>query len=618
MRTESEIKAIITDLERGGEFDALKLRGDKFEQQLYATTEYQLDLVKGLSAEITHPIPLPSHRPSIEARHAVGLLAQSLQFHVEPSGLRKMDERRADKLEVYFAHQALRLIAPVADDTARLQGVAPFAGWWLDLNPFELPTEEGKREAYRKAYDPYKLSLVDWRTLRFMVDDTGRATVAARKVQIPLIRIVETYGGKSEDKTPLEICRMKFPWLRGGSGRDPDSGTLYSDKAELWVVDDGSSISHAVKVRDTFHQVSDGEDVEDYPNPWGRPSLFLITGSFNVDAQRFEHRFEGLLWEMFGSQYNLDVLLSQATSIALTPPKRGQVIPEALALSSFDSDKPVPNVEFKDNTIASLWGPSAEFRSDADVTLKDLINYQVAERNASLLPSVLTNPDEATLKNSTAAAILYAGESANRLLDAARRSKVRAVRDVFRAIIHHQTAYLNKDGQPAEAREATYVRVSGMESVRGKALTDRKGEELELGPEDFEDFDVEMTLEITPVAGTQSQKAAELEYKSQLLGLGLATPQDVMEVAFEDVTGQSKKVEIFRRFQLRKPMAEKMGMLHWVEWMRKHAQIDMSWLLMATPEMQGAPGVPPSAVGGMGGQRTDPPAMAVPDVGAAV
>lgn len=618
VRTQGEIKSIVTELERSGEFDRIKAKGEKFEDQLYATRLYQDELTAGLSDEIRPKIALPSHRPSLEARQATGLLAQSLQYHVEPSGLLKRDEATADKLEVYFAHLGLTLIQPIARPTGRMQAVAPYAGWWLEANPFKLPKAAApEREAYRKAFEPFTLKLVDWRTLRFMPDDNGKPTIAARRFEMPVLRLVKTYA-KGDDPNPLVICEREFPWLRGGRGQDPDSGTFLGEKVKVWVVDDAATICHYVEKGGEYHQVGYvGDEVGDYPCPWGRTSLTLITGSYNPDAKDIENMYEPLLTELFGHQFNLDVMLSQAVSVALTPPKRAQVLPEAVALAALEGDKPIPAVTFRDNEVASLYGPSADFTTDADVNLKDLIQFAAQERDACLLPGILTNPDQVAVKDSTAAAWLNAGESADRLLDAARNSTIAGVKNVFESVVNYHTAHWNKQGQPKEAREAHYIRVLGQEPVKGKWLGDRKGEELELGPEDFEGFSVDKTLEIVPGAKSQSQKMMMLEYKQMLLGLGLVTPEDLMEVEFEDVTGQKKKVEVFRRYQLRKPLIERMGLLYDIEYIAKTTGMDYSWMLMQTPEMAGAPGVPPPSMNGgtVGGQRTDPPAMSMPDTG---
>ena len=618
-KTQAEIKAVITELERDGQFDRIKTKGERFEDQLYATSKYQAELVAALSAEITTRVPLPSHRPSVEARQATGLLAQSMAHHVEPSGMRKMDERRADKLEVYFAHLGLTLVQPIQRATGRVISVAPYAGWWLEANPFKLPSEEGERDSYRRKFKPFSLKLVDWRTLRFLPDDNGRPVVAARKFEMPMLRFLETYK-KGTDPSPAVICDQEFPFLRVGRGQDPDSGNIMGQKVSVWIVDDGATICHFVDMKGEYHQVgyAEGENVGDYPNPWGRTSLTLITGSYNPDARDIENMYEGLLWEMMGQQFNLDVMASHAASIALNPPKRGVVPDKEVLMSILESDKPLPAMVFKDGAPTLLWGDPADFTTDADVTLKDLIAYQVAERDACLLPGILTNPDESTVKESTAAAFLNAGESADRLLDAARNSIIQGVTNVYESVVHYHTQHWNKPNQPKEAREAHYVRVLGTENVKGKALSDRKGEELELGPEDFEDFDIEQTLEITPAARTPSQKAAQYQLTRQQVQDGVKTPSQLIEVDMEDASGQEKKLEVFRRYQLRKPMIENMGIMYDLEFIKDRYGMDFSALFLQTPQGQAQMGGAMPNGNGMNVNTTAPPPTSVPDTGVTV
>ena len=621
MMSSKDVQSLVKEL-RGG-FDLLHKKGQDFEDQVYSRIPYQDRLIANLSEEITTRTPLPSRRMSIEAAHAVGLLAQSLQYHIEPTSVKKRDERLADKLEVFFAHMGLTLVQPLNDAIARMQAVSPFAPLWLEVNPFALPKDDSKREEYRKSYSRYRLRVLDWKTCYFLYDDEGQPTIAGIEEEVPYVEVVKRYGSGRQDRTPLEICGEEFPFLRGGRGHDVETSDMFTKKAKVWKIDDGQTISHHVEVKGgAYEQVGyidqDKKQVGDYPNYFGRPSLVLVHGAFNVDAHNVEDVFESLLAAFGRSQMNVDVLLSQGVSIAMNPPKRGQVLPETVALAAYESDKPVPAVVFKENTVASLLGPAADFKTEADLTLKDLAQFVVGERDAAALPQILTSPDPATVKNSTAAAFLNAGESANRILDGPRRSKSKGVMTLFKMITHDICEGWNKPGMKPEAIERPTITITGKELVKGKVLGERKGEELEMDPADFEGIDLDKTLEIVPGAMSQSQKAALYEYKRTQVGDAVATPEDLIEVEYEDVTGQMKKLEIFRRYQLRKPQIEKMGLIYDVEYIRKTTGMDFTWLLGQTPEMGGGQPMGGAPVGnGLNvGPTAQPPATSVPMVGA--
>ena len=266
--------------------------------------------------------------------------------------------------------------------------------------------------------------------------------------------------------------------------------------------------------------------------------------------------------------------------------------------------------------MTSLYGAAADFKTEADVSVKDLIAYVIAERDATKLPAILTNPDEATVKDSTAAAFLNAGESANRLLDGARRAKSEAVMRVFKMITHHITDYGIEGYKETVPGAKLTIYITGKEAIKGKPLSERKGEEIEMAPEDFEGLDLDKTLEIVPGAMSQSQKAALYEYKRQQVMDGVATVEDLMEVEYEDVTKQTEKVETERLTQEQAPYWDNLFLLYGIELLREHGY-DFSWMYLQSPEGQPAAlsaGMP-SGNGLNVGPTAAPPATTVPSAG---
>src|SRR3990167_4311870 len=103
MRSSNEVAEIIAQVESQG-FEQLRAKARERYSQIYADDAYRATLITALAPEIDTRIPMPSRRPNAAAFDTQGILRRSLSFHVEPGSERKKDERKADKLELFFAH----------------------------------------------------------------------------------------------------------------------------------------------------------------------------------------------------------------------------------------------------------------------------------------------------------------------------------------------------------------------------------------------------------------------------------------------------------------------------------------------------------------------------------
>lgn len=610
MRGDKEIRDLVTEIEQP--FLGLRKKIERTQAQLYGHESYKNDLISALAEEIDTRIAVPSGRPSTVARQIQGIIRSSFSFHVNAAGKLERDERRADKRELYYAHEwatNLNRGGYVLRDTWRYQTVGPVAGWWLEYDAFALPQEEDKREQYRKDFAPFKLSVLDPSTFAFLADETGQPTISVRRFKLPYVEIAKRYGDAKKDPNPLTILNEQFGWLRGGQGYDPDGSDIHRKTAEVCVVDDGVTICHYIEALSDsvrFHQVGVNGEPKDFPNPWGSNSLRLIFGVYNADAKELEDKYRGLLDEVLREQRNLDVLDSHIASIILTPTKHAQVLPEQIAHEIILSDKAMPKVQYDQTGWTSLVGDHVDIGTEIPQSVMDLRTTRAMDRDAALPSPFLTNPDESTVKEGTAAAQLNAHETSNRTFDEARESVIAGMVWVCTSIDH----FVKGGGMPnkgAVSPEVLHFTVVGSEPSK-KYAGARKGEELEFGPEDIDDRDV---LEITQVATTESQKMLRYQLKSLQQKEGYATRSEVLEVLTEDVTGAEDRLEEEARYQMYGPMIDKADLLGMVEAIKLDSggAMDLSYIL--TPDMAGMPvnqpsGAPASS-DGMSVQATAPP-----------
>ena len=615
-RNDAEIREIVKEVEQP--FDNLRELLRKDQGQLYGHKSYRDELTGAIAPEIDTVVAVPSARPLTTAAQVQGILRQSLSFHVEPGGQLERDERRADKRELYYAHEWAmnfnrggRVLSP----TYRYQAVGPFAAWWLEWDAFALPKEEGKREEYRKAYHPFRLTVLPPATVAFLTDDNGEPTVATRRFKLPYAEIVKRYGEGGRDEHPLTILGEQFPYLRGGSGRDPDSADLARKSAEVFVVDDNGTICHYIDIKDgdgKYRQVG-----KDYPNPWGSSSLCIVTGAYNPDAELMEDRYQGLIADNLRSQRNLDLIDSHIASIELTPKKHGQRVSDEVARALILDDKTIPDVIVSAGNWANLVGDYVEFGTSVTPVVSEIRQRLMEDRDATLPSPFLTNPDQALIKGTTATGQLAAHETSNQVYDGARESLIAGVVNVCKKI----DCFVQGGGLPnkgATSKEVLYFRPTGNEPTK-KYAGDRKGEEIEYGPEDIDEADV---LEVTGVPRSESQKQLRYAMKKQQVVDGVQTPADLIAEITEDVTGTEERLEEWRRYQQLAPIIDNLDFLDAIAVIREKFGRDYSSLAQSAgllpgggqPASNGAVPMPQPADGNPGGQRMDAPAMATSDV----
>ena len=618
-RAPNEIRDLVQDVETP--FNVMRDQMRKEADQLYVHESYKAELIAALAPELDTRIALPSRRPQSVARDLVGILRQSLQFHVEPAGQRAMDDRRADKRELMYAHlweadlnKGDRVLGP----TYRLQTVSRGAIWWLDWNAFALPKEEAEREQYRHSYSPFKLSVYDFHTTAFLAADDGQPTIAVRRLKIPYHEVVTRYGKNKKDKAALQIMGEQFPWLRGGKGQSVEASDLYSKTAEVVVVDDGVTICHYIDLgADSAAGTDRYQTVFECPNPWGAVSAIVIPGEYNHDAEALEDRYRALIGAMLGEQRNVDVMDSHMASLALTPNKHVQQLDREVARQAVIEDKAIPGVEFNGEGFATAYGDVADIGTQLSPSVTEIRTHRAEDRDASLPSPFLTNPDPVLLKGTTAAGQLNAHETSNRSYDGARAHVIAGVVQVCKMIDHFICeGHLNKKGQPKEANEKIYIRATGNEPT-SKYRGEDKGKEFEIGPEDYEPGDI---LEVTPVAMTESQKFRNFELKLMQYQAHIIPFEELIATVTEDVSGQKEKLEIERRYQQLGPMLDNADLLAMVEAIKLDSggAMDLSFLL--NPNNGPPSAIPPEgdvsdATGG-GMNRTDPPATSTPAVGA--
>ncbi len=623
-RSSAEIKEIIRETEAQG-FEDLRDLSRRRRAQIYKHPEYAKELESSLAEEITTKIAHPSDRPSSAAVQTQGIIKSTLSFHVEGR-----DPKRSDRQELFYANHwntvfnaGGRLMAA----TRRHQTVSPFAVWWLDFTPFQLPVNEELREQYRAAYDPVSLSVIDPMSVAFLTDDSGKPTLATRRFELPYIDIGRRYGKHGpepgglqddEDKSPLTILGRQLPFLRGGRGFGDDA-EIFGKKGMVYVIDDGHRIGHYIQIEGQWHQINNptlDESAKDIANPWGRVGMFIITGRHNDDAEFVNDRFQPLIVDLLGEQRNYDVINTHISSMTFTLSKYGQIVTGDLAEAVILEDKTIPDPKLGNGQIGVLAGQIAELKTQLNDAAWGLLDRQKVERDAVLPPPFLTNPDINVIKNATATAQLQAHETSNREFDDPRESQIAAIVEVSMAFKHFIIeGHLNAKGQTAESNEKVRVRLSGKENVGGtragqQFIGERRGEVMDIGPEDFAEDDV---LEVSIVASTDSQKALQYQLKQAQVADGAATRRDLVAVTTEDVSGKTAEIDEEAFFQQGNPAFLSGVILTAVDLVKAETGEDLSSLFFG-PSGPGNPTTPPPGADPSSGLTVNPPATAVPPV----
>lgn len=614
MPERADVKDLIDKLRQGG-FDTLRSHIKERSSQIYVDSSYKTELTKGMDPTITTRIPLPGRRLAIEIDRAASIMNASYKFHAEPQSDKKREESKADDIELYFAelfYSKFNAGNMLFTNTRRYQARGPAAFWWLDWEQFKLPEQEdneddkdyeARKESYRKHYQPFSLKLLDPKTVLFDTDDEGDPVYAAREYEMSLLDVSELYG-KAKDKAPLDILREEFPYLRGGRSEEVDSTTrLGTVKAKVWIFADKGRITHCIEVGSGND--SKMHEVFDAPNPWGRVPLFIVHGRFNHDAEELVDRYQGVLENLYGESQNFDVLRTHIASTELTPKKYGVIMHEQLASQVAAGDVPSPKIEFVDG-VALLPGEVAEFGNIIGEGTRYLLETQKIERDAAMNPPYLTNPDQVTLRNTTAAAELNAHETANRLYDDARASFIGQIVAVCDAVRHFMTGgYLNKKGSDGKVvgPESLWIVPSGKSKTK-----DYRGERtaIELDPSCFA---LDYTLEISIAPTTQSQKVRGYELTKQEVVDGAKPRSALIEEVNEDATRAKKEINEETLYQTLAPSAFNLTFLKFIQTEKSADGMSLERIAVANGLIDPAlVGLAPMDESGIGGARTDAPA----------
>ncbi len=586
-RESSEVKEMVAELRKQG-FDALRAEFDRFQAQMYYTKPYQQDLLAGMSPTLSTQIAVPSARLQTEAEEVQGLLNRTLGFHDIGRGDTPTDRKNEDKRELYFAHQFHKFNrgGRLRNHTHRWQTVGPYALWWLDILPFS-PDQ-------RDDYELADLQVINALSAYFLTDDAGTPTVSARHYKVPYVKFGKQYLKAKDDTEALKLCREEFKGIRGGTGR-PENSTGFGQEIEVWVCDNGVEISHHVKISDDeFKQYGDDGKEDNYPNHIGRNSLFIITGIFNHDAQELEHRYKGLLSALGRSQKNVDVVTSHLVSTSASPPKWMIEANNEVTRSKAESDNwDMPPVEFQDD-IAYVFGRPQQMWEKIGDGLREALPLIIGERDAMLSTASRLHQGE-VIEKTTAAAYLRADEALAEKFDSAQSSEIAGVVDVCNALEYAIVNYLNKPGQDARATETAKITVVGTLSgykVAGKSLEQRKGEQLEVGPETFKG---KHELEVMPIADKQSEKVQQYDLRRQQLLDGAITRAELQEAITDDVTGHILKLDEEARYQKLEPLITNLDFVAALEAikLRSDNQVDLTLLAQQAGLLPGAPPSPP-------------------------
>ena len=621
-RTPADVKSLVTEIKRG--FIELGNESRTFYNQIHFTKPYQDSLIANFAPEITTRIPVPSARLSNATVQTRGILRASRQFHVEAASKLKGDEGTADKLELFFAHAFGIRLDPngrLFNDTYAYQCAGPFAAWCWEWEPFALPQEESQRQGYRDSYWPFRLSVIDPLTVAFLADDAGEPTIVVREFELPYLDLILRYGEYDKggkDFQPLKIMGEQFPGLRGGRGQAIETNTdLFSNKARVCVLDDGVTICHYIEIKDG-RQTSYDNLTKEVANPWGRPHIQIIPGRYNPEAERLTERYTGIMRDLGRSQKNVDSLTSQAASIALTPSLWVEKIPPEALASILDGDKTIPVVKLEEGRVTPVHGDVQAVGPQLLPPVIDMLLHSREERDALLPSTFLTNPDMSVIKDAAASAILMGHGTSNLFYDEPRESVLAAIKTGCKMMIHLIAGGQAK-GNPSASGEGIAFLVTGKE-VTKKYRGEEKGRDIVITPADVESFDEQYTLEVSIIASTASQKKANYDITRQEVADGANTLRGLIETTTEDVDGRVFEIQEETRYQTLAPIAAKLDLLSYIEWMRVSEGRDMSELAMAAGLLGGAgpeTGEEPGQLqqdGNNNGYMMKAPATEVPDV----
>lgn len=641
-RGSAEVKDILHGLKYDSGWQEMWDRARERHMQIARDPSYQNQLVASLPDSVALRVPVPSALPEHEARLTRSILDRRYQFHVyDPTS----DTDRmtvADRMELYLAHEFdanLNRGNMLRSVTHAKQAVDPVCGWWLDWNAFALPSKEkeekdddyeGRKRAYRERYSPFRIEVLGAGTFYALTDWQNQVTLAVREFELPWLDVARIYRGARDKRHAVQILNQHFKGMRAGYGHSVDwNEDMLRTRARVCIVDDGEYIAHYIEASGE-EQGSEWKDVSDaLPNPWGCPSLVLVTGLFNPEQEKAVYRYKPALDAFLQAQKNADIVNSYAASIAFSPAYYGQVLPPDIAKMLLDRNagSELPGASFETGELTNLMGQIVKLGQEMTDFHKVIIETLHKERDSVRAPSYLTDPDPATLQETTANAYVGAVATSGKRYDEMSASEVAAIRRVVEMMGNFicgggatgfNQGYATGKLTP-EMQESLTFTITGAEPVKRYDIR-KQGHKITVGPKDFEMLKRDMVLEVEIVAQTESQKQAEYVAMRTAVADGAASHRDLVAIQWEDTSSKIEEIEAERRFQEIYPEMLQLTKLQALKALVALGGPDLSPLFlqaagMGAPQEQNGTGPQMQGVGdGLQPNVMMAPAQPVPDV----
>lgn len=466
---------------------------------------------------------------------------QDYAFHVEA---REGDKAKADRMEVSDANLIVRNDADklLSYQLHRHQSISSYAPLWIRRRPWNLPKRkrgepaqdyDDRCDEYRRAYIEFDLEVGDPTSCAFLEDGRLNVTLAVEEYEQGVVDFVEAYGdydkkgyaaGELDPDILFNLYDQQFSTLRASYKFAPERAAFTSrNRVKVCAIDNGLYIAHYVKLpNDVKGYEAIGEMAEEggWPNPGGRPCLFLVPGHWNPEAVLPEDRYSPALLALIQSRLHRDVTQSQWASRAAERPKFMAPLPPEVAVQLAQMDFASREAFFDD--LESLQGDRAvlytagkpEAVAAAPDQFTDKLYGEQRDEAQKYMPRAAfsgTADAQALLRNAPTSTILKQDEID--ALDYA--DPMRFKFHAFKQLLAWKDRYWrtnlhgpNKPGQKDE--EKRYTLTTGTEHVIGRKV--RRGQEIE---QSLSDFDFNFDRIIMSVDNRASSVAARIEVLKQ-------------------------------------------------------------------------------------------------------
>ena len=585
-RSSAEVRDIQREVSDLG-FEALYARNDSFEEQVRALTDY----VAYLPADLRRKEPIYSRELKVHIERFKGKLDRSRQIHVEPHSPLKRDETRADDLETSMANWRIRLDPNgwVSDAIRFGQTCKSEVPIWLEWTDWRLPTRrKGESNAdynkrcddYRREWFGYRLQVDPVRTTAF-TDYRRRITMGTRRFKLPMIDLARRYGDykrgeersvRDEAELMLQVCREQFEWVRVAEPRTEQEGDVGRKHVEVFSIDDGVNISHHIEAAGSLADKEDWKQLAPYRNPFGRPTLFIVSGIYNA-GEPLEHRYEPLAVALIQALWNRDYLRSLLTSQVASKSEHDALqMPPQVAELWAKMGVDFPDVRRgADGSLLLLPGTPTSLTADTQEVIRYLLEAMEAEVSRVAPSGLLVGSEgQRVLEQATASAILKALGEEQEVLKSAELSTAAFERDVLEAIRHMYLHELNGhykmgSGQKDKADEKVYVRTGGGEAAMiGRPV--KPGTDIELLPADL---DFPFTLTVTQLDDSQAAVAArgmEAQRRWESQPRTITWLDYLEETGVSNATEYSVKLSADQQAQLLAPRVQAAAQQHFVNY----------------------------------------------------